>query len=78
MTMRWIQTSRCSGRAGVSSIAWALAIATVAALAIGGCGDKHGDKKNPFATGNVSVAPQVEGRAAPTPMIPPPAPTPAP
>ena len=37
-------------------------------LAIGGCGE--GDqKKSPFATDNVTVAPQVEGRApAPTPI----------
>jgi hypothetical protein len=39
-------------------------------LAIGGCGGgDEGQKKSPFATDNVSVAPQVEGRApAPTPI----------
>jgi hypothetical protein len=48
-----------------------LALATSVAMV--GCGDQ---KKNPFATENVSVAPQVEGRApAPTPIE---APTPAP
>ncbi len=36
-------------------------------LAVGGCGE--GEKKSPFATDNVTVAPQVEGRApAPTPV----------
>jgi hypothetical protein len=48
-----------------------LAVAT--SLAVAGCGDQ---KKNPFATDNFTVAPQVEGRApAPTPIE---APTPAP
>ena len=33
----------------------------------------EGERKSPFATENVSVAPQVEGRAAaPTPIAPPP------
>lgn len=63
-----------------------LAAALLSALAFGGCqpsgddakgsGEGQGDRrKSPFATGNVSVAPQVEGRpAAPTPV---PAPRPS-
>jgi hypothetical protein len=46
------------------------ALVLAASVAIAGCGGGEGDeKKSPFATDNVSVAPQVEGRApAPTPM----------
>ena len=42
------------------------AVALAVGLAIGGCRDQN---KSPFATDNVTVAPQVEGRApAPTPV----------
>jgi hypothetical protein len=34
-----------------------------------------GEGKNPFATGNVSVAPQIEGRAAAPTPVPAPRPT---
>jgi hypothetical protein len=49
--------------------AWS-AVGLAVGLAIGGCGGGEGDqKKSPFATDNVTVAPQVEGRApAPTPI----------
>jgi hypothetical protein len=47
----------------------------VATLSMAGCGQSPGSgqpdeqHKSPFATGNVSVAPQLEGRtAAPTPI----------
>jgi hypothetical protein len=51
-----------------------------AALMVAGCQQPGGTveekKESPFATGNVSVAPQVEGRGpAPTPMPPPPTPS---
>jgi hypothetical protein len=46
-----------------------VALVLCAGIAIAGCG---GENKSPFATDNVSVAPQVEGRApAPTPIEPP-------
>jgi len=52
-----------------------LTASPVLALAIAGCGTGPGggaageERKSPFATGNVSVAPQVEGRVpAPTPV----------
>ena len=49
-----------------------LAMLLMVGLAIGACGGDQGEgdqKKSPFATDNVSVAPQVEGRApAPTPI----------
>ena len=52
------------------SLSIAFASTLVASLALTGCA-KEGEK-SPFATENVSVAPQVEGRApAPTPIPPP-------
>ena len=52
------------------SLSIALASTLGASLALMGCA-KEGEK-SPFATENVSVAPQVEGRApAPTPVPPP-------
>jgi hypothetical protein len=54
------------------SISMALPCVVVASLALLGCPEEGG--KSPFATENVSVAPQVDGRApAPTPIPPPPA-----
>jgi hypothetical protein len=58
---------------GVKTIA--MVSATVLAIALAACGAKNDDDaaakqgKSPFATENVSVAPQVEGRpAVPTPL----------
>jgi hypothetical protein len=44
--------------------------ASVLVIALAGCqSEEGGERKSPFATDNVTVAPQVEGRApAPTPM----------
>lgn len=59
------------------STSMGLVTAFAASLALLGC-PQDGDK-SPFATENVSVAPQVQGRApAPTPIPPPPAEQPAP
>ena len=53
------------------SVPMALGLVLGASFALLGCG-REGDK-SPFATENVSVAPQVQGRApAPTPIAPPP------
>ena len=51
-------------------------VAAASLIALAACRSDEGEeRKSPFATENVSVAPQVEGRAAvPTP---PPAPTPS-
>jgi hypothetical protein len=61
----------------------ATAVAAVSLIALVACGSEEGkERKSPFATGNVSVAPQVEGRAAVATPIPAPRPslepTPAP
>jgi hypothetical protein len=73
MHLRWLYLARPRPRRALGAT-----LALAATLAAGGCGG--GDPateegKSPFATGNVSVAPQVEGRApVPTP-VPPPLPT---
>jgi hypothetical protein len=47
-----------------------LGLMVAASVVIASCGGGEGDgRKSPFATDNVTVAPQVEGRApAPTPI----------
>ena len=53
----------------VMRVGSAAALVVMASIVIVGCGGEGEDKKSPFATDNVSVAPQVEGRApAPTPI----------
>lgn len=68
-SMRRLTTRRLSMLA-------AAVVASISLIALAACQSEEGKEgKSPFATGNVSVAPQVEGRAAvPTP---PPAPTPS-
>ena len=54
------------------SISMGLATTLAASFVLMGCPQSEGDK-SPFATENVSVAPQVDGRApVPTPIPPPP------
>jgi hypothetical protein len=61
----------------VTGVGHGAALVLAASVAIVGCGGgENEDKKSPFATDNVSVAPQVEGRApAPTPIQVPTAPS---
>jgi hypothetical protein len=58
------------------------AVVACISLIAAACQSEEGERKSPFATGNVSVAPQVEGRAAVATPIPAPRPsvepTPAP
>jgi hypothetical protein len=64
---------------GRATIRW-LAVAMLA-IALAACqsgeqgGQPDGESKSPFATGNVSVAPQIEGRAAAPTPVPAPRPT---